>query len=74
MTLLTAAEARMVLRIDPKTLRKIIASGDLPALRIGTSRAAHIRISSKALAKYAGITEQSVIDQVTRENAKAATG
>ena len=70
MKLLTAAEARAVLRVDQKTLVKIINSGALPALRIGNSHG-HIRISSKALAKYAGITEQSVIEAVTRESTQA---
>ena len=59
MRLLTAAETRMVLRIDQKTLMKIIKSGALPALRIGTAKAAPIRISSKALAEYTGTPERS---------------
>ena len=71
MKMLTAAEARAVLRIDQKTLVKIIKSGALPALRLGDEHG-HIRISTKALAKYAGLTEQSVIEAVTHNGAKAS--
>ena len=70
MKLLTAAEARTILRVDQKTLVKIINSGALPALRLNNSHG-HIRISSKALAKYAGITEQSVIEAVAHQDARA---
>jgi hypothetical protein len=70
MKLLTAAETRTVLRIDQKTLMKIIASGALPALRIGTAKNAPLRISSKALAEYTGTPERSIVELVTRETAK----
>ena len=52
MKLLTAAEARAVLRIDQKTLIKLIKTGALPALKVGGGRSSPYRISEKALFEY----------------------
>ena len=70
MRLLTAAETRKVLRIDQKTLVKIIDSGALPALRTSPSKNAAYRISTRALAKYTGETEKSILDFLDREKAR----
>ena len=60
MKLLTAAETREILRIDQKTLIKLIKSGALPALKVGVGQNAPYRISEKALHEY-----------IRRESAKA---
>jgi excisionase family DNA binding protein len=52
MELLTFEEVRTVLRIDKKTLRKIIDSGALPALKVGVAANSPYRISEKALHDY----------------------
>ena len=61
MRLLTASEVREILRIDQKTLIKLIKSGRLPALKVGTSINSPYRISEKALNDY-----------IKRESAKAS--
>ena len=61
MKLLTFEEARAILRIDRKTLREIIRSGQLPAMKAGVSVRSPYRISEKALYAY-----------IERESTKAA--
>lgn len=71
MRLLTAAETRAVLRVDQKTLVKIIDSGALTALRTGPGNASPYRISLKSLSKYTGETERAIIQFLDDEKAKA---
>jgi len=73
MIFLTAAETRTVLRIDQKTLLKIISSGALPAIKAGVDQKSHYRISAADLAKYSGLKEQDIIDFLNREHAEAAS-
>jgi excisionase family DNA binding protein len=47
--LLTIAEGAARLAIDQKTLRRKIAAGDLPALRIGSGRSGALRIDAAEL-------------------------
>lgn len=47
--LLTVEEAARVLRVSPDTVRRRIAAGELPALRVGGSSQAPVRISRSAL-------------------------
>jgi excisionase family DNA binding protein len=61
MKLLTAAEVRGILRVDQKTLIKLIKSGALPALKAGVGQNAPYRISENALNDY-----------IKRETAKTA--
>jgi excisionase family DNA binding protein len=52
---LTVAEAACLLRVSEKTIRRLIACGDLPVCRVGRS----VRISAKILAAltYYGSSE-----------------
>jgi excisionase family DNA binding protein len=51
--MLTFAETCAELRISPKTLRKLIQSGDLAAVKIGGGRwSGAYRISEEALAEF----------------------
>ena len=52
MKLLTFKEVREILRIDSDTLRKIIKSGALPAMKAGVGANAPYRISETALKEY----------------------
>jgi len=53
MKLLTAAEACERLRIkDPKTLYKLIRTGELSAVKIGPGERSSYRISEKALNEF----------------------
>ena len=72
MRLLTAAETRKFLRVDQKTLVKMIDAGDLTAFRIGTGEKAAWRISIRSLAKYSGETEKSIITFLTRDGAEVS--
>ena len=60
MKLLTASEACERLRIkDPKTLYKLIRSGELPAMKVGPGERSSYRISEKALNEY--LLRQTVV-------------
>ena len=72
MRLLTSAEARAVLRIDQKTLVKIIDSGALTALRTGPGNASPYRISLKSLSKYTGETEKAIVEFLDDEKARVS--
>lgn len=61
MKLLTFEEVRAILRVDKRTLRTVIKSGALPAMKVGVGQNAPYRISEKALAEY-----------MKRESAKVA--
>ena len=60
MKLLTVDEVAETLRIDRKTVLRIIASGALPAMKAGVAGNSPYRISEKALFEY-----------IKRESAKA---
>ena len=65
MKLLTLEEASEMLRLDKRTVRRIIRSGALPAMKAGVSANSPYRISEKALLDY--------IQRESRKAAKAAT-
>ena len=48
-SLLTVAETAAQLRVDEKTVRRKIVSGDLPAVRIGSGRGGALRIDAVEL-------------------------
>jgi len=50
--LLTFAEVCERLRMSPKTLRKLITSGELVAIRTGNGATSPYRITEEALADY----------------------
>ena len=62
MKLLTLDETAEVLRLDKRSVLKIIESGVLPAMKAGVAPNSPWRISEKALFEY-----------IKRESAKAGT-
>jgi excisionase family DNA binding protein len=51
-SMLTATQTCERLGVSRETLRKLIKSGELRAMKIGPERAAHWRISEEAVADY----------------------
>jgi excisionase family DNA binding protein len=49
--LLTTREAAEVLNVSPLTIRRMVARGDLPALRIGFGPKAQLRIDADELGR-----------------------
>lgn len=50
--MLTFAEVCGELRMSPKTVRKLIVSGELEAFKAGTSQTSPYRITEDALAEF----------------------
>ncbi|HEY6279513.1 MAG TPA: helix-turn-helix domain-containing protein [Streptosporangiaceae bacterium] len=50
--MLTASQVCERLRISRETLRQLIQSGQITAIRVGPGPTAHVRISEDALAEY----------------------
>lgn len=53
--MLTVRQAAAFLQCSRKTLHRLMASGELPYVKLGTGKSAPIRISRDVLMRYAGL-------------------
>lgn len=69
---LTVAEVARRMRVSDKTVRRLVWSGDLPYIRLGTNKRCRIRIRETAVDRYMTSREQPAMNAPRRKKPAAA--